>query len=392
MKKYLILFLLLFSFGCSKKFDPYKIPEEIKIELNENTFKVFEKHYSNELIKNKDIIIINNEQLDTNSIGKHDYTITFKYNDKEYKYDLEYKVFDDEAPKFIYSPMYINTSLGDDIILCNRIQFADNYDANPTCEISGDYNFNQVGTYEFDITIKDSSGNENYDHSYLNVLEEMPAPAKKVHNYIYMKDIEKYKNENTSIGIDVSRWQGNVDFKKVKDAGIEFVIIRMGYQKDLNDNYEKDMKFDEYYKQAKEAGLKVSVYVYTNASSKEGGKKAAEWIINNLNGDKMDLPIAFDWEDWTDFNSYHMSLHTLGETYKSFAKTLEKNGYEAMLYSSKFYLENIWTNYGDTNIWLAHYIDQTTYQGDFMLWQMTDEGVIDGITDNTVDIDILYKK
>lgn len=392
MKKIYILFLLLLIVGCGKKFDPYKIPEDIKIELNDNIFKVFSEHKTKELIKNKNIKITNNKQIDTNTIGKHNYTLEFKYNNKDYKYDLEYEVIDDEAPKFIYSPMYINTSLGDDIILCNIIQYADNYDSNPSCKITGDYNLNQVGTYEFDITITDSSGNENYDHSYLNVLEKMPENKKREHNYVHMKDLEKYKKDNTAIGIDVSRWQGDVDFKKIKDAGIEFVIMRMGYQKDLNDNYEKDMKFDEYYKQAKEVGLDISVYVYTNASSVEGGKKAAKWIIDNLNGDKVDLPIAFDWEDWTDFNSYHMSLHTLGETYKVFAKTLEENGYEAMLYSSKFYLENIWTNYGDTNIWLAHYIDQTTYQGDYMLWQMTDEGVIDGITENTVDIDILYKK
>ena len=279
-----------------------------------------------------------------------------------------------------------------DLILCNRIQYADNYDSEPTCEISGDYDLNQIGTYEFDITIKDASGNENYDHSYLNVLEEVPKNTKKVHNYVYMSDIMKYKNDNTSIGIDVSRWQGNVDFNKVKAAGIEFVIIRMGYQKDEKDNYEKDAKFDEYYSQAKNAGLDVSVYVYSNASTKEGATKAANWIIENLNGDKMDLPIAFDWEDWTDFNSYHMSIHTLSDCYLAFEKTLKDNGYDAMLYSSKFYLEHVWERYDNSNVWLAQYYAEPTFEGDFILWQMTDEGVIDGITDNTVDIDILYKK
>ena len=392
MKKIYILFLLLLIVGCGKKIDPYIIPNEVKIELNENQFKVFEEHQTKELIKNKDIEILNDETIDTDTIGKHNYTLEFKYNNNKYKYDLTYEVIDDTPPIFIYSPMNINISIGDDVILCERIQFADNYDENPTCEITGDYNLNQIGTYEFDITIRDSSGNENYDHSYLNVLEQLPASKPRAHNYVYMDDLKSYKNENTSIGIDVSRWQGNIDFKKVKDAGIEFVIMRMGYQKDDKDNYEKDMKFDEYYKQAKEVGLDVSVYVYTNASTPEGATKAAKWIVDNLDGDKLDLPIGYDFEDWHDFNSYHMSLHTLGENYKAFAKTLQDNGYDAMLYSSKFYLENVWSNYGDANIWLAHYIDQTTYQGEYMLWQMTDEGKIDGITENTVDIDILYKK
>ena len=106
----------------------------------------------------------------------------------------------------------------------------------------------------------------------------------------------------------------------------------------------------------------------------------------------MDLPIAFDWEDWTDFNSYHMSLHTLSDCYLAFEKTLQDNGYDAMLYSSKYYLEHIWERYENSNVWLAQYYVEPTFEGDFILWQMTDEGVIDGITDNTVDIDILYKK
>ena len=63
-----------------------------------------------------------------------------------------------------------------------------------------------------------------------------------------------------------------------------------------------------------------------------------------------------------------------------------------MLYSSKYYLENVWLDYENSNIWLAHYIDETDYKGDYMLWQMTSSAKVPGITDNTVDIDILYKK
>ena len=88
---------------------------------------------------------------------------------------------------------------------------------------------------------------------------------------------------------------------------------------------------------------------------------------------------------------FKISLHTLSESYKAFEKELNKNGYEAMLYSSKFYLENVWMNYEDSKIWLAHYTSQTDYQGKYMLWQMTSLAKINGITENTVDIDILYK-
>ena len=393
MKKYLWLFIvLLIITGCGKKYDPYEVPEEVIIELNDNVFRVYDEHKSQDLVKSSNVDITSNELIKTDEIGKHIYTLTYTYNKKEYKYDVEYEVIDDVPPTFIYSPLNINVVVGEDVIICDRIQYADNYDVDIECEITGDYDLNQIGTYEYDVTIRDSSGNESYDHNNLNVLEELPASKPRVHNYVYMSDIMKFKNENTAIGIDVSRWQGNVDFNKVKDAGIEFVIMRMGYQKDEFDNYENDIKFDEYYQQAKDAGLDVSIYVYANSSTKEGAIKAANWIIENLNGDKLDLPIAFDWEDWTDFNSYHMSLHTLSDCYLAFEKTLQDNGYDAMLYSSKYYLEHIWERYENSNVWLAQYYAEPTFEGDFILWQMTDEGVIDGITDNTVDIDILYKK
>ena len=75
-----------------------------------------------------------------------------------------------------------------------------------------------------------------------------------------------------------------------------------------------------------------------------------------------------------------------------FENELQKNGYDAMLYSSKFYLENVWMDYEDSKIWLAHYTSKTDYQGDYMMWQMTSSCKINGITENTVDIDILYKE
>ena len=70
---------------------------------------------------------------------------------------------------------------------------------------------------------------------------------------------------------------------------------------------------------------------------------------------------------------------------------LKNNGYEAMLYSSKFYLENVWMHFDNSKICLAHYTDKTDYDGEYMMWQMTSAAKVNGITENTVDIDILYK-
>ena len=167
--------------------------------------------------------------------------------------------------------------------------------------------------------------------------------------------------------------------------------MRIGSQRDPSEEISMDVKFKEYYKQAKEVGLKIGVYVYNTSISKEDGIKTAKWVMNELNGDKLDFPIAYDFESWADFMDYKISLHTLSEAYKAFEKELQNNGYDAMLYSSKFYLENVWTNYENSKIWLAHYTDKTDYQGEYMMWQMTSSCKLNGITENTVDIDILYK-
>ena len=166
--------------------------------------------------------------------------------------------------------------------------------------------------------------------------------------------------------------------------------MRIGSQRDPSDDIEVDVKFKEYYNAVKDVGLKFSVYVYNTAISTEDGEKVANWVINMLDGDKLDYPIAYDWENWSNFNKYNISLHTLSDSYLAFERTLKKAGYDAMLYSSKFYLENVWMNYENSNIWLAHYTDKTDYKGKYMLWQMTSLAKIDGITENTVDIDILY--
>ena len=104
----------------------------------------------------------------------------------------------------------------------------------------------------------------------------------------------------------------------------------------------------------------------------------------------MDLEIVFDWENWDYFQEYDLSFFSLTETAKAFINTVEKAGYKGMLYSSKYYLDNIWLPL-KSNIWLAHYTNQTNYEGQYQVWQICDDGKVDGIADNLVDINIMYK-
>jgi GH25 family lysozyme M1 (1,4-beta-N-acetylmuramidase) len=151
-----------------------------------------------------------------------------------------------------------------------------------------------------------------------------------------------------------------------------------------------DKRFEENLKNAKAAGLKVGVYVYTSANTKEEALKQAKFIKKHLNKVKLDFPIAYDFEEWRDFNSLKMNSHDLLERVNDYKSILEKDGYDIMIYGSKWYLENVWPK-NDYDTWLAHYVDETNYKGEYILWQLCSDGLIDGIY-GYVDLDIYYKK
>ena len=376
-------------------YDPYEVPKDVNIVLNDNKYSVYEEHKSNELIKEINADIISKDViLENDKLGTYTYTLDYMYKKRKYKYDINYEIVDTTKPIFISAPKELTMAYDDKLDVCNKIVYADDYDNVPTCRINGDYDKTKTGTYNnLEYIISDASGNENKKEFTLNIVEKIKkSTSYSTPKYLYMDDIlKKYKTDKTSIGIDVSKWQGNVDFKKVKEAGVEFVIMRIGSQRSPSEEISMDVRFKEYYKAAKEVGLNVGVYVYNTSISREDGIKTAKWVMKELNGDKLDFPIAYDFESWSEFMDYKISLHTLSESYLAFEKELQKNGYDAMLYSSKYYLENVWTNYENSKIWLAHYTSETNYKGEYMMWQMTSSCKINGITENTVDIDILYK-
>ena len=135
--------------------------------------------------------------------------------------------------------------------------------------------------------------------------------------------------------------------------------------------------------------LEVGIYFYSYADSKKEARKQAEWVIKQIKDYDITLPIAFDFESFTSFNSMNLSLYQLNEVAESYFSTLEDKGYDTMLYGSKNYLNAIW-KYNTNKVWLAHYTDKTDYDKDYMMWQLCQDGVIDGIN-GFVDIDILYK-
>ena len=302
---------------------------------------------------------------------------------------------DTEAPFIMKSSSYKSTLVNEEINLCEGVSTIDNYDREPTCSITGNYDISVPGTYYLKYEIKDSSNNITNKDLTLDVVTSYEGGSSSGGDYEYtytlFDDIqEKYKGEDVMLGIDVSVWQGDIDFKKVKEDGAEFVIMRMAYSGGVDDEIGLDRYFEQNIKKAKEAGLKVGVYVYTSASSTEEAISQAKFIKKHLKKTKLDFPIAYDFEEWSDFNNLKMNSHDLLERVNEYNSILKEDGYKMMIYGSKWYLENVWLP-NDYDTWLAHYTDKTDYQGEYILWQLCSDGLIDGI-DGYVDFDIYYKK
>ena len=362
--------------------------------LNDDlTVNVYSDVKVKEFIKDIDGEVVDNNKIDTTELGTVDVEFIYLNSDnRKRKGTFEVEVKDLEEPLIWLSNSY-SVRVGEEVNLEDEILCADNYDSNPSCKITGDYDLNTAGNYSLVYEAEDSSGNKESVDFTLRVYEPREITGGGSSNEVTSTDfnaiLEEHKNDDTLVGIDVSKWQGAIDFSKVKKAGAEFVIIRVGHQNGVGGEYVLDPYFKRNIRKALDNKLKVGIYFYSYADSKKEARKQAEWVIKQIKDYDITLPIAFDFESFTLFNSMKLSLYGLNEVAESYFSTLEDAGYDTMLYGSKNYLNAIW-KYNTNKVWLAHYTDKTDYDKDYMMWQLCQDGVIDGIN-GFVDIDILYK-
>lgn len=388
----ILIVIIVSFFSITKLYEYIKLKTaKIEVVLSENlTLEFNDKKKVSDYIQSINGQIIDDYTIDSSRVGFQNIKFNFVNDDGiKVSYTYKIKVVDTVEPVIWLGNTYSlkkGSSLSIDSILCG-----DNYDSNPHCYIEGLYDSSKVGNYSLIFKAVDSSGNvatqpftlKVYESTNSGEVKSAPKPRTK-----FSDVISNYKTDNTRIGIDVSKWQGDIDFNKLKKAGVEFIIIRVGGTKGPNGEYFLDSKFKQNIEGAKANDIPVGLYFYSYANSREHAIRDAEWVLDNIKDYDIELPIAFDWEEWSSFNAYSLSFFELTNIGETFLEKLEEHGYKGMLYSSKAYLEYIWfpVKY---DIWLAHYTDKTNYQGTYKIWQMCDNGLVDGINGN-VDIDIMY--
>lgn len=389
----IILFIILGIYLGFLFYKDYQIRHaKIEVILKEDLSMEFgeEKKISDFVMHINGEKILDDKKISYQKIGKQ--KVSFSYINEDnikvsYQFEVEIK---DSVEPFVWLGKNYRVQKDKEINLLEAIQYGDNYDSHPNCIIEGSYDLTTIGKYPLTFVISDSSGN-TYRHDFiLDVYEPNPEekPSAEI-NYIDFEEIKKnHKTEKTKIGLDISSWQGDVDFEKIKEAGVEFLFIRVG-SKSSPTEYFVDKKFERNIELARQYKIPVGIYYYSYAGSEKDAREEAKWVIKQLKDYKIDLPVVFDWEEWNNFNFYRVSFYELTKIAEAFLEEIEKAGYQGMLYSSKSYLENVWyqTKY---DIWLAHYTSKTNYEGTYQYWQMTSSGKIDGIK-GPVDVNIFYQ-
>ena len=199
---------------------------------------------------------------------------------------------------------------------------------------------------------------------------------------------------NAKFGIDVSKWNKEIDWDRVKEAGVEFAIIRLGYRGATTGALVEDPYFAKNMKGAADAGIPVGVYFFTQAVDAVEAVEEASMVITLCKDYKLSYPVFIDVEGLGgNGRADGLDIKTRTQVCAAFCKTIEGAGYRAGVYSSRNWYNGMLdvSELDDYIIWLAEYRDVPLYQGYYHMWQYTSGGSVDGIEGN-VDFNLSYLK
>lgn len=193
-----------------------------------------------------------------------------------------------------------------------------------------------------------------------------------------------------NLGIDVSKFNGNIDWTKVRNSGVTYAIIRTGYRGSTAGALVEDPKFRANIKGASAAGLKVGVYFFTQAVNEVEAVEEASMVLSQVSGYKISYPIFIDVES-SGGRADGLDYATRTKVINAFCQTIRNSGYTAGVYANKTWLQKKFDpgQLGAYKIWLAQYNSTPTYTGRYNLWQYSSKGSVNGISGN-VDMNLSY--
>ena len=219
-----------------------------------------------------------------------------------------------------------------------------------------------------------------------NYLLEIREKDKSIYNNLNVNIVEK-----TVKGIDVSSWQGDIDWEKVKDTGIDYVMIRCGFRNITNEEIHVDKTFHYNISEANRLGIPVGVYFYSTAITEKEVLEEATFVLNLIKDYDVQYPVVYDFEMFNENRTTGLSDTKINDNAVKFLDYIRAHGYIGMLYTNLSAINKHWDleKFDGYQIWYAQYIDIPTYDGEYAMWQYADNGRVDGIV-GEVDLNESY--
>lgn len=261
-----------------------------------------------------------------------------------------------------------------------------------------------------DKTSTETKETQTVESEEETVLEEDPQPqvleeetGVEVEAENLLAGNNDFEVSGLTYGIDVSKWQGKIDWAAVKASGIEYAMVRVGYRTEGNGTICEDAYAKYNMQNASNAGIKVGVYFFSTAISTEEAKEEAEWVANYIAKYRITYPVVYNCEGFTQSDSRMNQLTNTQRTNNAitFLDYIDNKGYTPMLYASSSELAG--STSWDTSkiaqkykIWVAQYSgtafttgSKSSYSGVHAMWQHTNKGIVNGIN-GYVDMNIAY--
>ncbi len=246
---------------------------------------------------------------------------------------------------------------------------------------------------ESDESEQEEVGNSTVESSDAQIAEE----------YHQLKSTDAVENESVQKGIDVSRYQGTIDWSKVAASDVSFAMIRVGLRTADTGEIVEDANARYNLQEASKNGIKIGAYFFSSAITEEEAIEEAKWVVDIIDQYSITYPVAYNCEGYEreENRQFGLSIAERSNLAKVFLDTVYEAGYTPMFYASKSELEQ--NAKWDTaslektyKMWISWYAQQMypeilkpTYDGSFAMWQYTNVGVVDGI-DKPVDMNVSY--
>ncbi len=241
--------------------------------------------------------------------------------------------------------------------------------------------------------------NNKNEYVFAEILPELAKNSYKDENFKEDDNgIITYSDNGKVIshmGIDASKFQGSIDFKKLKDQGVEFAILRCGFRSYGSGTLNKDSSFETFAKDAAKNDIKIGAYFFSSAITTAEALEEAEYVLDIIKPYNITYPVVLDFEEIAGdtYRQENLSEKELTDIIITFCDRIEKAGYTPMIYSNlKGFIGRLdLTRLEKYEKWFAYYSGTPYFPYEFSIWQYTESAKLDGVSGNTIDLNISFK-